>query len=155
MVGGSPAYNHSESTTWSEILTDKYEIPLYKYTLGDGAVAMAAPAIETFNAGGMLYSDIGFGQLYNYDPVNSGQIMPFGGASGIIGLNTDMSQTSGQSSFMYTIKDQLTGKPHLEAASDCTLTVNAEWKCSIDLFRESQNGIWDFGSVESVGDVLI
>lgn len=56
---------------------------------------------------------------------------------------------------VYNIKDQSTGKLHLEAPSECTLTVNAEWKCSIDVFREWKNGTCDFGSLKSLDDANI
>jgi hypothetical protein len=78
-------------------------------------VAWANPGTETFNVGpggrgGVLYSDIGFGQLHNYDLMNSAQHFPFVEASGVIGFNANPFQDSGQLSFMSAIRDQVTGK---------------------------------------------
>lgn len=104
-------YNCSASTSCVLIVRqDNYDIPIQEYQFGDGVVAWANPGTETFNVGGVLYPDIGFGQLHDYDLMNSGQSLPFGGASGVIGFNVDPLQASGQPSFMSAISDQVTGE---------------------------------------------
>lgn len=105
VLGGSPLYNGSESTSLKFFINSTYD-----QTFADGAVATATAATETFNIGGALYSNIPFGQLNQYNQNTSEQIMPFGGASGIIGLNHNKWQNSALPSFMYAVIDQLTGK---------------------------------------------
>jgi hypothetical protein len=110
-IDGSPVYNCSASTSCAMIVrVDNHDIPIQEYKLGDDVVAWANPGIETFNLGGVLYSGIGFGQLHDYDLMNSGQNFPFGEASGVIGFNTNSFQDSGQLSLMSAIRDQVTGK---------------------------------------------
>jgi hypothetical protein len=116
-IDGSPVYNCSASTSCVFIVEGKnHDIPVEEYKFEDGIVAWANPGIETFNIGGVLYSDIGFGQLHDYDLMNSAQNMPFGGASGVIGFNVYPFQDSGQPSFMSAISDQVTGESRMRSS---------------------------------------
>jgi hypothetical protein len=148
-IGGSPVFNCSESTSCAENVLDNHHIPVQEYKFGDGVVVWAIPGTEAFNFGGVLYSDVGFGQLHEYDLMNSGQNVPFGGASGVIGFNRYPWQASGQPSFMSAISDQMTGMLQFKIFTRLGLTKNLEWKCSIDLFREWQNGTWTLGLPEN------
>ncbi|EED22539.1 endothiapepsin precursor, putative [Talaromyces stipitatus ATCC 10500] len=132
VISGSPVYNSSDSTSVNEIISENYGVPLFLYTFADSAEATAIAGSETFNIGGVLYSDIAFGQLWEYDLKKSGRIMPFGGASGVIGLNPYPWQPPDSPNFMYAIRNQLT-----------------EWKCSFDLYRAWKNGTLTFGALEN------
>ncbi|EED23136.1 hypothetical protein TSTA_065890 [Talaromyces stipitatus ATCC 10500] len=121
-------------------------------TFEDDAYAIALAGIETFNIGGKLYSDIAFGQLEQYYQNMSGQAIPFGGASGIIGLNYNSMQQPGFPSFMSAMKYQLTGTSQFKACREHSLTSRLEWKCTLDSSRKWQNGTWIFGSLESMDD---
>lgn len=106
----SPVYNSSDSKSWSYIYGSVPE-NTYTQTFEDDAYAIAFAGTETFNIGGKLYSDIAFGQLEQYYQNTSGQTIPFGGTSGIIGLNYNSMQQPGFPSFMSAMKDQLIGTP--------------------------------------------
>jgi hypothetical protein len=110
VIGGSPVFNCSESTSCAENVLDDHHIPVQEYKLGNDVVLWAIPGSETFNFGGELYFDVGFGQLHEYDLTNSGQNLPFSGASGVIGFNMNPLQDSGQPSFMSAISDQVSGE---------------------------------------------
>ncbi|KUL81409.1 hypothetical protein ZTR_10081 [Talaromyces verruculosus] len=128
-VNGSLVYNSSDSTSWDHI--DNSVTNPYTQQFQDGAYAVAFAGTETFNIGGTLYSNIGFGQLVQYNQNTSGQASPFGGARGIIGLSYDSLEPL-LPNFMSAIAGQLT-----------------EWKCTLDSSRQWQNGTWTFGSLES------
>jgi hypothetical protein len=106
---GGYIYNSSKSNSWNSIFSSTIE-DTYTQNFEDNAYAIAIAGTETFNIGGKLYSGIPFGQLERYYENNSGQATPFGGASGIIGLNHDSMQQPGLPSFMFAIQDQLIGK---------------------------------------------
>ncbi|EED20960.1 penicillopepsin, putative [Talaromyces stipitatus ATCC 10500] len=133
-IDGILVYNSSGSRSWGYIYNSIPE-NTYTQTFEDDAYAIAFAGTETFNIGGKLYSDIAFGQLEQYYPNTSGQAIPFGGTSGIIGLNYNSMQQPLFPSFMYAIQDQL-----------------MEWKCSLNSSREWQNGTWILGSLESLDD---
>jgi hypothetical protein len=107
-------YNSSESNSWGYIYNSIAE-NTYSQTLKDDSYAVAFAGRETFNIGGTLYSNIPFGQLQQYYPNSSGQAVPFGGTSGIIGLNYNSSQQPLFPSFMYAISDQLIGTSQIKA----------------------------------------
>ena len=112
----------------------------------DNAYAEALPGKDTFNIGGKLYTEIPFGELLQYYQNTSLQVMPFGGASGLIGLNYDVPD------FMFAIRDQLSGKPQFKALGEHSFTLSLEWKCALDSSRAWRNGTWIFGSLESLGN---
>lgn len=105
-INRSLVYNSSDSTSWGYI--DNSVANPYTQQFQDGAYAISFAGTETFNIGGTLYSDIGFGQLEEYNQNTSGQATPFGGTSGIIGLSYDSLQPL-LLNFMAAIADQLTG----------------------------------------------
>ncbi|KAF3404142.1 hypothetical protein DPV78_003412 [Talaromyces pinophilus] len=131
-IDGILVYNSSNSQSWGYIYNSITE-NTYTQTLESDAYAVAFANTETFNIGGVLYSDIPFGELEQYYPNTHGPALPFGGTSGIIGLNYNSTTQSLLPSFMYAIRDQL-----------------IEWKCALDSSREWKNGTWMFGSLESL-----
>jgi Eukaryotic aspartyl protease len=149
-IDGILVYNTSDSKSWNYAYNS---IPgdTYMQTFEDNAYAIAFAGTETFNIGGKLYSDIAFGQLEQYYPNTSGRAIPFGGTSGIIGLNYNSIQQPGFPSFMSAIQDQLTGTLK-QGFREHSLTLRLEWKCALDSSREWQNGTWIFGSLESLDD---
>lgn len=104
IIGGGIGYNNSISTTFIRT-KDRYT-----EDFGVGAEAVTITANETFDIGGTLFSEVPFGELFQYKQLTSARLMPFNGASGVIGLGYNPIQSSGQSSFMYAIKDQLQGE---------------------------------------------
>jgi hypothetical protein len=114
-LDGILVYNNSESKSWGYIYNDILE-NTYTQTFRDGAYAIAFVGREIFNIGGKLYSDISFGQLEQYHSNMSGQAVPFGGASGIIGLNYNSMQQLLFPDFMYAIRNQLIGTSYIKAA---------------------------------------
>ncbi|EEA23690.1 podosporapepsin precursor, putative [Talaromyces marneffei ATCC 18224] len=129
VIGGGLQFNSSESSSWEYIHNTTID-NAYVQALNGGIMATALGGTDIFNIGGTLYSSIPFGQLYQFD---SNQITPFGGASGIIGLNYYPWQQFGLPSFMDAIRDQVT-----------------ECKCALDSFRVWKNGTWTFGSLDSI-----
>lgn len=105
-IDGSLVYNSSDSTSWGHM--DNSVANPYTQQFQDGAYAVAFAGTETFNIGGTLYSNIGFGQLVQYNQNTSGQASPFGGARGIIGLSYDSLEPL-RPNFMSAIAGQLTG----------------------------------------------
>lgn len=86
-----------------------------------------------FLGAGVLCSDVKFGQLYEYDLTNSGQNMPFGRGSGVIGFDRHPLQASRQLSFMSVICNQIADKLQSKFIGDCVLNKNIDWKCSINI----------------------
>ncbi|OKL55227.1 hypothetical protein UA08_09504 [Talaromyces atroroseus] len=155
IIGAGLTYNRSDSASYNVSLPWNIMGGLmteYTQKFDNDAYAIAYPGKETFNIGGTLYSGIPFGQLIQYYQKTSGQIMPFGGASGIIGLNYGSEQQPGIQSFMFAIHDQLSGKPQFKALGDHAFTLSLEWKCALDSSRAWKNGTWTFGSLESLGN---
>jgi hypothetical protein len=109
-INGILIYNSSDSKSWGYLYNSILE-NTYTQTFEDDAYAVAFAGTETFNIGGKFYSDIAFGQLEQYYQNTSGQTIPFGGTSGIIGLNYNSMQQPGFPSFMSAMKDQLIGTP--------------------------------------------
>jgi hypothetical protein len=112
-INGVLVYNSSDSKSWDYIGNSIYENK-YTQTFKDDAYAIAFAGTEIFNIGGKLYSDIAFGQLEQYYPNTSGQAIPFGGTSGIIGLNYNAIQQPLFPSFMSAIQDQLIGTSQIK-----------------------------------------
>ncbi|CRG92898.1 Penicillopepsin [Talaromyces islandicus] len=128
IIGGGFQYNHSISTTFRD--TQDFA---YVEGIGEGAVAVAFAGNETVDIGGTLFSEVPFGEMFQYNRLTSGRLMPFNGASGVIGLGYKPVQGSGQSSFMYAIKDQLQG-----------------WVCTLDSYRAWNNGTLTIGATPSL-----
>jgi hypothetical protein len=108
MINSGLQFNSSKSSSWEYIHNTTID-NAYVQALNGGIMATALGGTDIFNISGTLYSSIPFGQLYQFD---SNQITPFGGASGIIGLNYYPWQQSGLPSFMDAIRDQVTGNYH-------------------------------------------
>lgn len=106
-LNGSLLYNSSDSKSWG--FYNSISENTYTQTFDDDSYAIAFAGTEIFNIGGRLYSDIAFGQLEKFYPNTGGQVTPFGGTSGIIGLNYNSTQQPLFPSFMYAIQDQLIG----------------------------------------------
>lgn len=107
-INNSLVYNSSNSSSWDYIYNSIPE-NTYTQTFENDVYAIAFASTETFNIGGKLYLDIAFGQLEQYYPNTSGQAIPFGGTSRIIGLSYNLIQQPLFPSFMYAIQDQLIG----------------------------------------------
>ena len=120
-MSGSLVYNSSDSMSWGYVYSSISE-NTYTQTFKDDAYAIAFAGTEIFNIGGQLYSTIAFGQLEQYFQNTSGQALPFGGTSGIIGLNFNSMQQPGFPSFMSAMRYQLTGTPQFNAFREHSLT---------------------------------
>jgi hypothetical protein len=83
VIGGGLQFNSTESSSWAYMHNTTID-NAYVQALNGGIMATALGGTDSFNIGGTLYSSILFSQLYQFD---SNQVTPFGGASGIIGLN--------------------------------------------------------------------
>jgi hypothetical protein len=105
-INRSLVYNSSDSTSLGHI--DNSVANPYTQSFQDGSYAVAFAGTVTFNIGGTLYSNIGFGQLEQYSQNISGQSLPFGGTGGIIGLSYDSLRPL-HPNFMSAIAGQLTG----------------------------------------------
>jgi hypothetical protein len=113
-MNGILVYNSSDSKSWGYIYNSIPE-NTYTQTFKDDSYAIAFAGTEKFNIGGKIYSDIAFGQLKQYFPNTSGQAVPFGGTSGIIGINYNSMQQPLFPSFMYAIQDHLIGTSQIKA----------------------------------------
>lgn len=126
-------YNRSDSTTWVGVLNDEHQFPVSKYTFSDGSMALANPAYDTSHIGDETYGNTAFGEVCEYNPLNSGHSTPFGGASGTLGFNT---------------------YPFPWLSSQLVGNIQTDRKCYFDLSRAEMNGTWALGSPENPGNQM-
>jgi hypothetical protein len=148
-AAGALRYNMYHSSTVTS--RADFDTNLYPQRLAGGDKITYTAWSESFDIGGVLFSNVPFGQLHDYYPASSDGHLVFNGASGYFGL-----QRLGLGiGFMSSIRGQLPCKAP-SCLCDFRSLTKEDWVCTIDGYRLSQNGTLRLGSIDSAeysGDI--